>query len=128
MNDKKGFFSGTVGFVAAILAAHIAGDVFLRIDSWFDLWRTTTGYLIHVLIWAGLISIVLAVYKLFTIPKFLFLLLTHYIIDTNKLYLFTYGRIAGYVLDQSLHLISIILVLIWPGVIMLVRKKMHTRI
>jgi hypothetical protein len=125
MNDKKSFFRGTVGFVAAILAAHIAGDLFLRIDSWFDLWRTTLGYLIHVFIWASIISIVLAVYKLFSVQKFLFLFLTHYIIDTNKLYLFNYGRIEGYVIDQTLHMISIIVVLIWPGIIMLSRKKTH---
>lgn len=125
MNDKDGIFRVTVGFVAAILAAHIIGDLFLRVDEWLGIWRTTLGYLVHVFIWTSSVSVVLAVYKCFSVQKFIFLFLAHYIIDINKLYLFTFGRIEGYVIDQTLHMISIILVLVWPGVILYLRKKVH---
>lgn len=125
MSGKDNYFIGMTGLIAALLAAHIIGDLFLRLDAWLGIWGTIPGYLIHVLIWAGLISIVLAVYKQFTFPKFIFLYLTHFIIDSNKLHLFAFGRTEGYVIDQILHMISIILVLIWPGIIMLLRKKAH---
>ncbi len=126
MSNIDRFLGGTTGLIIMILAAHIAGDLFLRVDAWFDIYGTTLGYLVHVLIWTSLISLSLAVYKLFTFPKFLFLFLTHYIIDSNKLYLFVFGRSEGNIIDQTLHIISIILVLIWPGIIMLVRKKAHS--
>ena len=113
------------GLIAALLAAHIIGDLFFRVDAWIGIWGTVPGYLIHVLIWAGLISMVLAVYKRFTVSAFIFLFLAHYIIDTNKSYLFAFGRTEGYFIDQILHMISIVLVLIWPGIIMLIRKKAH---
>jgi len=123
MSDKGSFFSGTVGLIAALLAAHIIGDLFLRVDAWFDIYGTTLGYLVHVFIWTSLITIVLAIYKRFTIPKFIFLFAVHYIIDINKQLFFKYGSIENIITDQALHMISIILVLIWPGVIMLIRKK-----
>lgn len=123
MSDKGSFFSGTVGLIAALLAAHIIGDLFLRVDAWFDIYGTTLGYLVHVFIWTSLITIVLAIYKRFTIPKFIFLFTVHYIIDINKQLFFKYGSIENIITDQALHMISIILVLIWPGVIMLIRKK-----
>jgi hypothetical protein len=116
---------GIAGLIAALLVAHIIGDLFLRVDAWFGIWRTTLGYLVHVLIWASLISIVLAVFKRFTVPTFIFLFLTHYIIDTSKLNFFTFGRFNYNIIDQILHMISIILVLVWPGMIKLIQKKAH---
>jgi hypothetical protein len=126
MNDKVGFFGGTAGLFAAILTAHIIGDLFFRVDAWFDIYKTTLGYLVHVFTWTSLISLVLAIYKRFTVPKFIFLFTAHYIIDINKLLFFKYGSIENIITDQTLHMISIILVLIWPGVIMRIRKKVHS--
>ena len=124
MSDKDRFLGdGTAGLIILILAAHIAGDLFLRVDAWFGIWRTMPGYLIHALIWTISISIVLAVYELFAVQKFLFLFLTHYIIDTNKLYMFNDRFIGGNIIDQALHMISILLVLFLPSIIMLIRKK-----
>lgn len=103
---------GRLGWpLAALLVAHITGDMFFRVDDWLGIHRTSLGYLVHVLTWASLISMVLAVYKRFTFQKFIFLFATHYIVDINKLQLLSFGWVEGYVIDQILHMISIMLVL-----------------
>ena len=112
MVNKKCKIGGMAGLVTAILVAHTAGDLLFRVHEWLRINQTLFGYLLHVLIWAGSISIVLAVYKRFTVSKFIFLAVTHFIIDFNKVYLIAFGRNEGYIIDQILHLITIILVFI----------------
>jgi hypothetical protein len=123
MSYKSSSFVGMTGLIAAILAAHILGDLFLRADAWFGIYGTILGYLVHVFIWTSLITMVLAIYKRFTVPKFIFLFTAHYIIDVNKLLFFEYGSIENIITDQALHMISIILVLLWPCIITLIRVK-----
>jgi hypothetical protein len=112
--------------VAVILALHLIGDFFYRVDFQLHIYRTTLGYLLHALEWAFLICIPLVVYKRFTVQKFLFLFLTHYFIDTNKMFLFAIGRWEGYIIDQILHLGSIFFVFyLRRDLIVFNRKKAH---
>lgn len=98
-----------------VLTAHLLGDLFLRVDAWMGVHRTIPGYLAHSLTWASIISIALVYYQPFSIRSFLFLFGTHFIIDVSKYDLLEYGRLATYLFDQSLHLLSIIIVLTTGG-------------
>jgi len=112
--------------VAVIIALHLIGDLFYRADILLHIHRTTLGYLLHALEWAILICIPLVVYKRFTVQKFLFLFLTHYFIDTNKMQLFAPRSWEYYIIDQILHMLSIFLVFyLKRDLIVFNRKKTH---
>lgn len=102
------FLSGILA-ISVFLFAHIAGDYFLRFHVRLRLPSEMWAYFMHCFIWAGIISIFLAFYNRFSIGKFIFLFLSHLLIDTSKHNYFPPSFLVN-VFDQFLHLVTIFLV------------------
>ena len=98
----------SVSVWAALLGAHFAGDLFFRLHERLNLGSTLLGYILHAMIWATLICAILAVVKRLTAGVFLFLFMSHLIIDISKHSFFPSSTLVN-IFDQLLHFATIIL-------------------
>ncbi len=75
---------GIIG-IGLLWFAHCMGDMVLQTNFMAE-FKSKFPYMMftHVFIWSVCISIVLAYFGLFTIPKFIFLFSVHYLIDRWK--------------------------------------------
>ena len=110
-----------------LLFAHFIGDFFLR-TNFINIYKSRNLFVLflHCFMWAGCISIVLEYFEMFSILKFIFLLIGHFIvdyvksrIDSNPVWFIEKENIiqpdiSRYkVGDQFLHLVQLLIVCLW---------------
>lgn len=103
--------SGVV-LVVTLLALHLVTDALIRPDKWLRLHRSVPGLVLHGVSWAAVLSLPLLAAGIFAWWKLVFLALTHAVIDFAKPVLLRHlGYGKGYLTDQLLHVLTIIVVL-----------------
>ncbi|MDP3051642.1 MAG: DUF3307 domain-containing protein [Candidatus Desulforudaceae bacterium] len=103
----------TLSMVGLLLVIHVAFDAYLRPDKWLGLHRTFPGLVIHSITWGGALSFALFWLAKFGFFDFFFLAVTHFLIDAQKRSLQQrFGR-NTHLVDQFLHTVTVIVVLVW---------------
>ena len=92
-----------------LIFAHLLADYSLQ-SNWVAKMKKTDNYVLlaHAIIWGGVISLFLSYFNIFTIWKVVFLISGHFIVD----YIKCHSKKDIWVIDQSLHFLQLLIVLI----------------
>ncbi|MDA8096528.1 MAG: DUF3307 domain-containing protein [Clostridia bacterium] len=100
-----------ITIIGYLLIIHLAFDAYLRPDKWLGLHRTFLGLVIHSATWSGAISLALYGLSLFTPWNVFFLAAAHFLIDARKCSLQQRFGQNAYLVDQFLHVVTILITL-----------------